>query len=535
MPDLTRKGDAHRGHPLLDPVSAAKLFTELQGADPSTALQDLSAWLEEAKDIPGEHEKTRSDILALIQQAGEVPVSKLLARFIARSAEPAAAREAGWNMLNLYLKGLTTATCESAVHLFEQAGADPSLQLHAATGAARGLHACRVMAKVYLVHYLNVPARLWQFAYTLHALAEKADGASKPVRVHAAQKAATTVTNQLLGLLMLQSSSPEMMSPEQIEVADRVVEQVGSEFTLRPPGAADNAFWFDRATDRPPRRATDEPPGPGADARYFGAGIAFDALGRLHAELGQMRREADARPFGKEIPAHAQLSAIRHLLLFWGQASPYTAPGRVEATGTLKVIHGYAQVWQELSRVRAATSEMSLAEDGDGPAQDPETWTLRETGGNEFAAEIPPRTGDWARSGDVVGISMGGDGQYWLALIRSMHAEPGHAMRATLAVLSRAPLAVQLRLMIEEGDASAVSEQASRTFSFSNVRAVIVSDGAGGAQKANLLMPPEHWKAGRVYEGMVAATVRHLHTLQLLRRGDDYARGSFEWVSLAQG
>jgi hypothetical protein len=49
----------------------------------------------------------------------------------------------------------------------------------------------------------------------------EADCAAKPVRMHAAQKAPTTVTQELLRLLMLQSSSPEMMAPEQIEVADR--------------------------------------------------------------------------------------------------------------------------------------------------------------------------------------------------------------------------------------------------------------------------------------------------------------------------
>jgi hypothetical protein len=534
MSDWTKKDDSHPDHPMRDPASAAKLFAELRQADPLTALRDLGAWLEEAKDISGDHEKARSDFLALIQEAGDVHVFKLLAQFIARPSDQQAARESNWNALNHYLKGLTGALCASARHLLEQAQKDPSLQLPAAADAARGLHACRTMAKLYLVHYLSVPPKLWQLAYAVHGDAEKADCAAKPVRMHAAQKAPTTVTQELLRLLMLQSSSTEMMAPEQIEVADRVIEQLGGDFTLRPRGSADNAFRFVPGSDQPPQRATDIPPEPDADIRYFGPGMGSDALLRLHSELAQMRRAADTKPFGKDISPHMQVSAIRHLLLFWGQASPYTAPAHSEATGTLHVIHGYAQIWQHLSRVRSATMEMSLAEDGDGPAQAPQTWTLHDTGGNELGAEIPLRSGEWARSGDVVAVSMHGDDEYWLGLIRSMHAEPGHGMHANIAILSREPQAVQLRLVIGQEDVNAFTENAARQFAFNSVRAIIVSDGSTGSQKANFLLPPEHWEGGRVYEGSVAGTVRHLHSLQLLRRGDDYVRASFEWVSVAQ-
>jgi hypothetical protein len=534
MSDRTKKDESRPDHPMRDPASAAKLLAELREADPLTALRDLSAWLEEAKDIPGDDEKVRGDILALIQEAGDMHLFKLLAQFIARQSGQQAARESNWNALNHYLRGLTGALCASARRLFEQAETNPSLQLLAAAGAARGLHACRMMAKLYLVHYLSVPPKLWQVAYAIHGDAEKADCAAKPVRMHAAQKAPTTATQELLRLLMLQSSSPEMMAPEQIEVVDRVIEQLGGDFTLRPRGSADNAFRFDPGGDQPPQRATDRPPEPDADIRYFGPGMGFDALQRLHTELTQMRRTADIKPFGKDIPPHVQASAIRHLLLFWGQASPYTAPARSAATGTLQVIHGYAQIWQHLSRDRSATSEMSLAEDGDGPAQAPETWTLQDTGGNELGAEIPPRSSDWARSGDVVGVSMHGDDKHWLGLIRSVHAEPGHGMHANIAIMSREPQAVQLRLVIEQGEVNALSEAAARQFAFNSVRAIILSDGSTGSQKANFLLPPEHWEGGRVYEGMVGGTVRHLHSLQLLRRGDDYVRASFEWVSMAQ-
>jgi hypothetical protein len=529
MLDWNKKDAGRPDHPLRNPAEAAKLLAAMRGAEPLAALSDLSAWLDAAKEIPGDDEKLRSDILSLIQEASATHLSKLLAQFLAKPSAQQAPHESAWNALHNYLRALADALCASAGHLLQQAQADASLQLAAAAGAARGLHACRLLAKLYLVHYQSVPPKLWQLAYGVHGDAERAGCAATPVRMHAAHKTSTSVTQELLRLLLLQSSAPEMMAPEQIEVADRVTEQLGEHFTLRPPGAADNVFCFDPAGDRPPHRAAGAPDGA---SRYFGAGMAYDELQRLYRELATARA-ADIRIFGKDIAPHVQMSAARHLLVFWGQANPYAPPARSPATGSLRVIHGYAQVWQHLSRVRSAKMELSLAEDGDGPPQAPETWTLQDTGGNELGAEIPQRSGAWARSGDVLAVSAGSDEECWLGVIRAMHAEPGGGMHANIAVLSRAPQAVQLRPVIAKDEVNIISEDAARQFSFPSVRAIIVSDGAAGSQKANFLLAPDHWEEGRVYEGTVAGSERQLRGLQLLRRADDYVRATFEWVEQA--
>jgi hypothetical protein len=532
MLEWIKKDAGHPDHPLRNPAEAAKLLAATRGAEPLTALTDLSAWLDAAKEIPGDDEKLRSDILGLIQEASEPHLSKLLLQFLAKPSSQQAAHESAWNALHNFLRALSEASCASAGHLLRQAAADPSLQLAGAAAAARGLHACRLLAKLCLVHYLSVPPKLWRLAYAVHGDAEKADCAATPVRMHAAQKTSTSATQELLRLLMLQASAPEMMAPEQIEVADRVTEQLGADFTLRPRGVADNVFCFDPAGDQPPHRATGGPDGADGNSRYFGAGMGFDALEHLYRELARAKA-TDIKVFGKDIAPHVQVSAARHLLVFWGQANPYAPPARSPASGALRVIHGYGQVWQHLSRVRSATTELSLAEDGDGPAQAPETWTLHDTGGNELGAEIPQRAGVWARSGDVLSVSTGGDDEWCLGVIRSMHAEPGRGMHANIAVLSRAPQAVQLRPVIAKDEVNIISEDAARQFSFPSVRAIIVSDGAPGSQKANFLLGPDHWQEGRIYEGTVAGSVRQLRGLQLLRRADDYVRATFEWVEQA--
>jgi hypothetical protein len=118
-----------------------------------------------------------------------------------------------------------------------------------------------------------------------------------------------------------------------------------------------------------------------------------------------------------------------------------------------------------------------------------------------------------------------------VGVIRRMHAEQGSSLRADIAVLSREPRAVSLRPLLEKGEDSVYSEASSRQFAFNSVRAIILSDGSQGSQQPNLLLPPESWKEGRVYEVLMGETSRYLRGLQVMRRGDDYVRATFEWVS----
>ena len=528
---LKKDDDGHLDASMRTPASAAKLLAGMRGADPAAALEELAGWLE--KGLPSHYAKLRSQVLSQIHESGSAHSGALLARFLGKPANAGKADPSSWEALSRYLMVLAHALYSSARTPLKDPDSSQSLRLVGAADAARCIHTCRTLAKACLMRYLSVPAKLWRMAYAVHDKAQKVGCAATPVHLQGPGKAATTVTQELLRLLMLHSCAPEMMAPRQIEVADRVTEQLGQDFTLRPRGAADMPFCFDPSSELPPHRSSGQPPGEDSSMRFFGAGAGLGALERLHKELATAKLE-DIKAFGSDIDPYTQVSATRHLLAFWGPTCPYTPPARSPASGELRVIHGHARVWQELWSARSTSTELTLVEDGASGPQAADSWALHATGGNELGAEIPAASAERARCGNVVGVSMNGSGECWVGVIRSVHARRDGCLDATIAILSRAPQAVELRTLYTHGEESGYSAEAAREFAFNRACAIVLADGSADSQTPNLLLPAEGWKEGRVYEVAVNGSTRHLRGAQLLRRGDDYVRATFEWVEQAE-
>jgi hypothetical protein len=531
MLEWIRKQEEGPGRPMSDPASAASLLSELRNAKPDTALNELDGWLESINTDSDDDLKSKSEILALIESAGAPHVTSLLAEYIDSRRGGHSAHDPVWQTAFNYVTRLAEVLGESARRLLGRVqSGDPTLQALSAAAAARSLRACRLLAKLHLVHYRRAPKTLWRTAYALHAGAEKLGCAATPVALHSKHTTATSATHELLRLLMLQMSVPEMLAPEQIEVADRVIEQIGQDFILRPRGIADNPFCFDPGNNLMPERSRGAQPSESAATRFFGPGMAFDALEHVYKQL-LTARLADIKVYGRDIAPQVQVATVQHLLMFWRVNCPYSPPEHTHAAGSLQVIHRYGQIWQHLFRAHSGEGGLSLQADGDENPDPPETWALRDAGGNELGAEIPPSSKGWAKCGELVGVSLGHNGACWLGIIRRMHADSDAGLHADIAVMSRGPLAVALRALLARGEESVFSEASSRQFAFNGVRAIILADGSHESQKPNLLLPAESWKEGRVYEAMIGETSRHLRGVQLLRLGEDYVRATFEWIA----
>jgi len=490
----------------------------MKGGD-SNASEAKLALVQLAGSLPSaagtQDPKARIEAVGKLQDAGAAPFLTLLGCYLDDAETNYSARDGLWKSLAEYQTRLTQAVCTAA-------GAALS-----ASSAVRALSAIRALAKLHLVHYSRMPRKLWRVAYKIHSSAEKHGFATTSVHAPSGHQGMTTVEQELLRMLMLQVSAPDMMTPQEIEAADRAVERLGAEFTLRQPGVADNPFCYDSASEFPPRRAKGREELPDS-TRYFGPGRAYDSLEHMVRQLGSSKPEQFAL-FGKDLAPLAQSNAVEHLLIFWHLDCPYAPPTHQAAEGSLMVSHGYSRVWQHLSEAGHTVRELSLVEDSAVVAQPPEVWALRGEGGNELAAEVPAASRAWAKCGELVGVTMGND-QVWIGLIRRMHVGDDGGLEADIAVLSHQPQVYTMREVLERGEDTGFTDAASRQFGLSAVNVVIVADGTDPDKPANMLVPVDHWKAGRVYELQEGSDSRFLRGTQAIRRGVDFVRATFEWV-----
>jgi len=519
--------------PMRSPASASAMLADLRESDPVTALGELRGWLASDGDGAEIDERAVSEILGLIQEAGAAHVAKLLRQYLAETDDNQVLRETKWKAMFAYATRLAEVLCASAERLQAIAKSEPTAAAAAAVGTVRGLRACRMLAKLCLIHYAEAPADLWQRAYALHAGAEDAGCANIAVPPHRSQRISTTATQDLLRLLMVHVAAPESLASEQIEVADRVAEQLGEEFALRPRGAADNPFCFDPNGAHPPKRAA--PESPAADARHFGPGVALDALARLHKQL-VAEDDKNAAVFGSDIPPHAQIATVEHLLRTWGSNPPRSAPAHSPAKGELRVVHGFASVCKHLSTSDTDQSKsrgLELASDDDIAPAVPETWTIRDQGGSEVGAEMPQPDANWARSGMLVTFCVAGRNEWWLGLIRRTHSEIDKATHVDIQAISRKPVAITLRPQAKGSPGGADWKASAGTFAFVSVNAILMPDASQPTDPPHLLLPPESWKEGRIYEAMTAEGIRDLRLLRVLQRGEDFVRTAFEWMPAA--
>ncbi|MGD2141337.1 MAG: hypothetical protein PVH25_13135 [Burkholderiales bacterium] len=458
----------------------------------------------------------RMNAVGEIQDAGHAHYATLLGCYLDDTRQSYKAREDHWKALAEYQTQLTQAVCIAA-------GAALS-----ASSAVRALSAIRSLAKLHLVHYSRMPRRLWRVAYKIHSSAGKRGFASTSVHAPGSQQGMTTVEQELLRLLMLQISAPDMMTPVQVEAAARAVERLGAEFTLRLPGVADNPFYFDPEGEFPPRRAKGRDNLP-QSARYFGPGIGYDSLEHMLRQVATDTPEK-FRLFGTDLAPREQANAVQHLLTFWQVDCPYSPPAHSPAEGSLLVSHGYSRVWQHLSQSSGGAHELSLVEDSAMVAQPPEVWQLSGKGGNELAAQVPPSSRSWAKCGELVGLTTGND-EHWVGLIRRIHTRADNGLDADFALLGHQARACTLREVLGDSDDSGFTDAASRQFGLSAVNIIIVADGTDPAKPANLLLSPEHWKAGGVFELKEDDESRYLRCLEAIRHGPDFVRATFEWLS----
>lgn len=521
-------------HPMHSADAAREIIALLPATDMARTLGELSRWLRSVAESAEFKPRVRQEVIGLLETAGRLPEQALLTGYF---KDPRLRNVRGrlvWSAVYEYWSALADGYLRCALEDMPKYAVGEAGRAQLGALAARALRARAAQLRLALLHYEPVPAALWQSLYALVARCELAGILGAAVRAYPADHVHTTPLQELMTALLVAVAAPERLPPEEIEAAFRIARRFAGAGRLEaaPFEGATHALRLDGGA--PPARLA---PGAARDPqlRCFGAGEAVARLERMigHHELSML--DEDER-IAKEYSPGQKVTVLRQFMSYWGPHPPQPERKLIQLEGGLAVVHGFDAVCHYVPHAaaasapkqddKAAAKPLQVAEEED--IATPESWPERDAGLHTVHARAGKGAGVWAEVGDLAAIRIHDRNDWWLAAIRRLAPAEEGALDAEFEVLSRKPFSVWLRVLGLK-DRMAANWEASGSFAFDYVHAIVLSDSAAPGHAPTVIVPKGKFVPGQLLELMHGERSRNVRFTEFLEQGKDFDWCGIEW------
>ena len=389
-------GAGRPDHPMADPKAARRILEELPAQD-LKALEELAHWHESASTAEGFKAEERAQRLGMIDEAAQARLRKLAREYLRASRVQ---QNLLWTRIHDYWNQAGQAYARAI-------GPKPVPGL-----VAGALRALGQQLKWQQLRYGPIDAAVWGLLNRIFALAE-AQGAGKPEFLKAALFSASAMDNRL---------------PQEIELAERLIDALAPAFALASAPAPELPYWIDLGRAMAPARGK-QPPPPAPGVRFLGPGAA---LGTLHSLIQGLEKGGPAPAELKlgDCDAETLLGVMRHLAAHWAPAPPERRHKRHSMTSRTRVVHGFDSV---LEACGGATDSLDF---GKGP---PAKWVVENVSAGGFGALAPQANIDWLKVGALVAAWPEGAPGWMVGAVRRVNKISPQEIRVGVETLSRAP------------------------------------------------------------------------------------------------
>ncbi|HEX7383357.1 MAG TPA: hypothetical protein VF291_03530, partial [Burkholderiaceae bacterium] len=252
-----------------------------------------------------------------------------------------------------------------------------------------------------------------------------------------------------------------------------------------------------------------------------------------HHELAML--DEDER-IAKEYSPGQKVTVLRQFISYWGPHPPQSERNLIRLEGGLAVVHGFDAVCHYVPHASAAAAaqkggkpgekRLEVAEEED--IATPESWPERDAGLHTVHARAGKGAGAWAEVGDLVAIRIHDRNDWWLAAIRRLAPGEEGALNAEFEVLSRKPFSVWLRVLGLK-DRMAANWEASGSFAFDYVHAIVLSDRATPGHAPPVIVPMGKFVPGQLLELLHGERSRNVRFAEFLEQGKDFDWCGIEW------
>jgi hypothetical protein len=499
-------GSSKPDHPMADIKEARKIIADIPGNDSFKAIDELLHWLESVRTVEGFKPEYRAELVQLIDDAAQVHARKLARDYLSVPRLSKFQEGRLWGALHEFWKqaALAFAACIDG-YATGAKGADALKPLMPLL-TVRALRALATQMKWQYVRYGPFEEPLWGVFARIYALAESRKYAQTRVAPYPNVPGESSAEQEFLRAVMLATSSPDSLLPQEMEIAERLIAHFSASFKLVLEQQPDIAYWIDLATSQPPLRVA-RPPQRAPTLRFFAAGRAEEELERLIQTVKAANAVPSEVNLGGTYDPQTVLAVLQHLAMYWAPKPPERLSPRHRVKSRLKVTHGFDGVLEALAPEKSLDFDDTLIE----------SWIVENVSAGGFGAAIPQIKGDWLRLGALVGLQPEGGDNWLIGVIRRLNRELPQQGVVGIQTLARSGRTIALRP--EGGSAGAGREP--------DLGILLDTAAQGASPEVKLLLRAGTLVPGQNLEYEQDGKLFLLFPAAVEQSGDDYDRVRF--------
>ena len=337
---------AKSDHPLVDAKEARRLFAELAGKDAGMALDDATILLESLHQDHLVGLEQRWDILQQMDAAMYASARRFARDYAATAYTSRNEELRHWHLGADYWNQLA----ESYLGCLKELPSTSSKVRDALKPAlpllyARTLHALAVGLKWQQFRYGPTGPEFWQVLGKTYLECVAAKLPQKPVALYPDVPPATP-EREYLKALAFHASSMDSLLPQEIELAERLLDHLLPQFQFGEQERPDSVYWVDAATALPPVRLAVKPQR-APSVRYFSPGLALDAAYALKVQAEQAVPASLA--LGSSYPPGMVVDVLDHLATYWSPVPPQRSHVRHKVKSRMGVVPALAPSYRYLT------------------------------------------------------------------------------------------------------------------------------------------------------------------------------------------
>jgi len=379
-------------HPLDDKAARRAFLEDVARMKPTVLLGELSAHLDTVKTAENLRPARALDIIAFLESTGEAALQALSAEYVGPATRMTKFHQALiWSTVYTYCTQLAEAHRFCLAKWQVGAVGASGLKPHLPKIICLALRACANQLKWALFRHGPVNPHLWRELGELYRLAEGALLTGTVTTL--TRENETTDEREFLRAMVLAASSPDALSPMQIQIVDTLIASFVSHFRLSQLPGPGTFYVTDLLGRHAPGRYSgtrkkDE------HSRCFGPADAVTGIAQMVDYIDQHKAAPPHLEIGTGIDVGILHATLRHLVRYWSAVPQERKRLRRRHTERVTVVHGYEDVVASVGGLFLESPFVTNEEE----------WLIENESDGGFGAFVPSGEGQWLKVGSLIAL-----------------------------------------------------------------------------------------------------------------------------------